>query len=131
MALTLSGDGDITGLAAGGLPDLSITSAELSTDVVPIGVNQTWQDVTASRAISTTYTNTTGRPITVVISFSYNGSAAVLGYLTVNGVVIKFGQINSAYINVDSGTAIVPAGATYTFTASSGSLGINAWLELR
>ena len=109
----------------------AITSSDLSTEVVPIGVGQTWQDVTASRAYGTTYTNSTGRPITVVISFGYNGSAAVLGQLTVSGVAIQFGQINSAYINVDSGTAIVPSGATYVFTATSGSLGISKWLELR
>lgn len=34
-----------------------------------IGVGQTWQNVTASRAFGVTYTNTTGKPIVLMISF--------------------------------------------------------------
>jgi len=39
-----------------------------------IGYSQTWQDVTASRAAGTTYTNTTGRPITAIITVNNNAS---------------------------------------------------------
>lgn len=38
-------------------------SLEGYSDNNSIGVNQTWQDVTASRTIGVTYTNTTGKPI--------------------------------------------------------------------
>jgi len=93
-----------------------------------VGVGQTWTNVTASRAIGTTYTNSTSLPITVVIAFSYNGTAGAVPIITIGGVAITFGQINAAYINLASGTAIVPAGATYVF---SGSVAISAWLELR
>jgi hypothetical protein len=92
-----------------------------------IGVGQTWTNVTASRAVGTTYTNSTSLPITVVIAFAFP-SAGGTGVLTVAGVAIQFGQVNSAYIQLASGTAIVPAGATYVF---SGSVTINQWLELR
>jgi hypothetical protein len=34
MAITIDGTGNITGLLAGGLPDLSITNADLATDAV-------------------------------------------------------------------------------------------------
>jgi hypothetical protein len=34
MAITIDGNGNITGLVAGGLPDLSITNADLATDAV-------------------------------------------------------------------------------------------------
>jgi hypothetical protein len=96
-----------------------------------IGYGQTWQNVTGSRAINTTYYNTTGKPITLVIYYGYNGTAGNNGQITIGGVLITWGQTNSAYINAASGTAIVPAGASYVFSASSGSLSIGAWLELR
>jgi hypothetical protein len=92
-----------------------------------VGAGQTWTNVTASRAFGTTYTNSTGAPITVVIAFAYP-TAGAAGVLTVGGVAIQFGQVNSAYIQLASGTAIVPAGATYVFTASTT---LNQWLELR
>ena len=92
-----------------------------------LGVNQTWQNVTASRAFGTTYTNSTGKPILVVIAFSYPGAGAA-GEFTVAGVLIQFGQVNSAYIQLASGTAIVPAGATYVHSTTTT---IYQWLELR
>jgi len=92
-----------------------------------VGVGQTWTNVTASRAFGTTYTNSTGAPITVVIAFAFP-TAGATGVLTVNGVAIQFGQVNSAYIQLASGTAIVPAGATYVFSATTT---LNQWLELR
>src|SRR5574344_3117130 len=45
----------------------------------PIGMGQAWQDVLRSRAANTTYTNTTGRPIMVVLSM--NSSNAVYGHI--------------------------------------------------
>lgn len=38
-----------------------------------LGVGQTWQDVTGSRALATTYTNTTGRAIEVSVRCSVIG----------------------------------------------------------
>jgi hypothetical protein len=92
-----------------------------------LGVGQTWQNVTASRAFGTTYTNSTGKPIEVVIAFA-NPSPGQSGVLTVGGVAIQFGQINSAYINLASGSAIVPLGATYVFNTTTTLI---QWMELR
>ena len=39
-----------------------------------IGVGQTWQDVTASRAAGVTYTNSTGKPIQISIVINATGS---------------------------------------------------------
>jgi hypothetical protein len=94
--------------------------------VVPsVGVGQTWQLV--SRALSTTYTNSTGGPIelSVRITLSANGAT----YLYVGGLLIsqfanQFGD-RPMYV---SQTAIVPNGVTYS-VAASGSIG--AWHELR
>lgn len=84
------------------------------------GVGQAWQDVTASRAVGTTYLNNTGRPIQIVIS----GTAAVgsISYVVLNG--------NSMSLTDNTGlTAIViPTGSTYAIT---GSFSVSKWLELR
>ena len=73
MALVVDGGGAITGLSASGLPtgiitstnilDATLVQGDFDTSVIPIGVGQTWQNVTSSRAIGTIYTNSTGRPI--------------------------------------------------------------------
>ena len=107
----------------------NITSSEIATlSRIMLGnSSQTWTNVTASRAFGTTYTNSTGAPIMVVIAFAYPGAGAT-GVLTVGGVAIQFGQVNAAYIQLASGTAIVPAGATYVFNTTTTK---NQWLELR
>lgn len=91
-----------------------------------IGVGQTWQDVTASRAAGTTYTNSTGKPIFVMISV-YNSQAANILLVTVSGVLISaVGQ--STWDNSTQASFIVPDGATYSATSSSG---VRIWAELR
>ena len=92
-----------------------------------IGYGQTWQDVTSSRSSGSTYTNNTGKPITVIVSIrDANVFSGVL--VTVAGVVI---------IDVDDvgaqGTTpytfIVPNGSTYSVTVNSNT--IRHWSELR
>lgn len=129
MTMTISGDGTIGGLVAGGLPnatvatadiiDANITQAKLETLVVPLGVGQTWQDVTASRVVGTTYTNSTGRPI-----FLYAVSSASAWGITINGTALINGGTYSYQIVA---ALVIPAGATYAL--SSGVLG--KWIELR
>lgn len=91
------------------------------------GVGQTWQNMTASRSGGSTYTNNTGKPITVIVSIrDANIFSGVLVY--VGGVVI---------IDVDDvgaqGTTpytfIVPNGLTYSVTVNSNT--IRHWAELR
>jgi hypothetical protein len=103
------------------------TSAALNV----VGLNQTWQDVTGSRSAGTTYTNSTGKPIQVNISGRSNSTTCVLT-LIVGGV-----SVHEAYFVFNTGsqsspgtlTAIVPAGSTYSVTASFFSIQI--WAELR
>jgi hypothetical protein len=146
MPITI-GNTTITGLGVGGLPsatvnatslasdavttvkinNLAVTQAKLADAVVPLGVGQTWQ--TPSRSSGTTYTNTTGRPITVSASVTRSGDVARIN-ITVDGVVIASHFTGSSNIEQRAGaTAIVPAGSTYTVTASAGS--ISFWRELR
>jgi hypothetical protein len=97
-----------------------------------IGIGQTWQDVTGSRALGTTYTNSTGKPIMVVVT-NYNGGAnGVFLQITVAGVQILTnggwpGGANAMYA---TGSVIVPNGSTYS-ASNSGGGGLNRWVELR
>jgi hypothetical protein len=85
-----------------------------------IGVGQTWQDVTASRAANVTYTNTTGKPIMVVISETDNNVGATL---TVNGVIVCYATTSANDVPM---SAIVPNNGTYIFNAA-----FIHWVELR
>ena len=114
-------DGSIT---TAKLANSNVTQAKLETLVTPLGVGQTWQDVTASRASGTTYTNTTGRPIFVVVSQS---SSTTNYSIQVNGVNIN-SFTSAGYSTACS--AVVPSGATYKLTGGSLASPIG-WAELR
>ena len=92
------------------------------------GVGQTWQTVTASRAVNTTYYNTTGRTICVALSIFISASSAYNFY--VNGIPIGEAGGNGAAAVRQTLTAIIPPGGYYSIT-SSGSLSIETWSELR
>ena len=95
-----------------------------------LGYNQTWQDVTASRASGTTYTNSTGKPIQVNVAGECTSGSAIL-YLTVGGVVISGGQVQSlANLTAQVG-AIIPPGATYVLSVNFGTVTPTYWAELR
>jgi hypothetical protein len=92
-----------------------------------LGVGQTWQNVTGSRALGTTYTNSTGRPISVNIVASRSNAAGTLG-ITVAGV--STGDLAIAQAVQGFVSAVVPNGATYLISGSTLTT-INAWVELR
>lgn len=91
-----------------------------------LGYGQTWQNVTGSRALSTTYYNTTGKPINVSVTMNIVSGAQTL---TIGGVAMASSNVSPA-----AGLAllqgIVPAGASYSVTVG-GSNTINLWAELR
>ncbi len=90
-----------------------------------IGYGQTWQDLTGSRSGGTTYTNTTGKPILVVIT---PGGASSSGSLSIGGVSIA-SWTNNGGSQTYPLTSIVPPGNTYLLTISNGA--ITKWSELR
>lgn len=98
-----------------------------------IGVNQTWQNVSASRVNGTTYTNSTGKPIIVSIG-NYIATSSYVN-LTVDGIAVGYATGNSTGGAVGSCvTAVVPNGSTYVLTATVvGGAGITRqfWSELR
>lgn len=99
-----------------------------------IGYSQTWQNVTGSRSLGTTYTNTTGRPIMYAVYATGNGGfiQAILN-ASINGVSILNNGANSGTAGgatYASFTLIVPPGATYS-AANGGGCTLQSWFELR
>ena len=97
---------------------------------VPIGVGQTWQNVLSSRAVGTTYTNTTGRPIFV----SVGGSGSAINtrvFITLDGSLGFEGNGAAGSGFRTENCIVVPAGSTYVITAGTGTLTLLSWNELR
>jgi hypothetical protein len=123
-AITLSAP-DVAGTTT---TTLQAVTGTLALQGEVIGVSQTYQDVTASRASTTTYTNSTGKPIFVSV-FSTTSQLALL-IATVSGSIVQ-----NARTNVGSGSEtvtvsfIVPASATYSVDATGSA--ISKWFELR
>ena len=92
-----------------------------------IGYSQTLQDVTGSRALSTTYYNTTGKPIQVFVLLSF--TAIGTPSITVNGILIS-GHFQGSIATGVVPAVIVPPGGSYSVT-SSGTSTLSAWIELR
>ncbi len=94
------------------------------------GSGQAWTDVSGSRAIGSTYTNTTGAPISVSVAYqltSGNGLA-----LNVNGGAVAAVSGNSGTTLYQSMSAVVPNGGTYSVTYFVGSAStLVEWKELR
>lgn len=93
-----------------------------------LGVGQTWQNVLASRSTGTDYTNTTGRPIMVNITFTQTSSSVPTTQLLVGGVVVAQGG-QSGIAGGGTLSAVVPAGAVYRCITSGNAPSL--WAELR
>ncbi|WP_165675542.1 phage tail protein [Metapseudomonas otitidis] len=97
-----------------------------------LGDGQQWLDVTAQRALGTTYTNTTNQLIkarvTVQVSTSSGGSLIA----QVNGSSVDRGTQSYGGNAPTSNDIEVPPGATYRFLMGSGSSGaVLTWWEMR
>lgn len=96
-----------------------------------LGYGQTYQDVTGSRVLGTTYTNTTGKPIFVFVSLLASASGGYAN-VAVNGVVVSSTSGASGSSNFSSpGTILVPPSSTYSVTSIFGPVTLNKWMELR
>ena len=92
-----------------------------------LGVGQTWQDMTASRSVGVTYTNSTGKPIMISIKFT-GVDAGVL--LDIDGDNVMTSDISSAANSVGmSAVGVVPNGSTYLIHSGGGTYA--SFFELR
>jgi hypothetical protein len=80
-----------------------------------LGYGQTFQDVSASRAVGTTYYNTTGKPIFV----NYVSTAFATCTLMIGGVSIGSQTAPISFV--------VPAGQSYSITSTT----LQKWSEIR
>jgi hypothetical protein len=93
-------------------------------DSVTIGINQTWQAVTRVIDDTTEYTNSTAKPITVLVNARYLdvGNADDLQvYMRIKPSGGSFqtlpliDQLGFSGYSSDTGSAIIPPGSTYKF----------------
>lgn len=112
-----------------------VTSVNGSTGAVTVnsvGVSQTWQDVTSSRASGTTYTNSTGKPIMVnVYNNAPDATYSIAAY--VGGLLVGYSQGSAGGDSRRAGTVsfIVPTGTTYVVSYSVYGFSAIKWVELR
>jgi len=90
-----------------------------------IGVGQSWSDVTSSRSSNTTYTNTTGKPIQImVLTPSWNNAGSF--DLLVDGITVMSIGNQDGYNQSKPTSVLIPNGSTYRVNGS-----FQKWSELR
>lgn len=122
MPISITGTGTITGISAGGLPDLSITTADIADSaittakiaagaVVPADLSQPLTLATSVATTSGTVVDFTGIPtwakrITVMLSnVSTNGVSLLRMQLGVGGVATTTGYLGSSFASAGAGVA--------------------------
>jgi len=110
----------------GTLPALDGSSL---TGIASIGVGQTWQNLTSSRALGTTYTNSTGSPIMFAVTVNTTATTNSKASISVDGLVVArtYPYASGVYTPM---FAIVPNGSTYGASNVSNTT-LNRWTELR
>lgn len=135
QARTNLGLGSLSTLSAVGTNEITnaaVTQAKLASAVVPLGVGQSWNNVTSSRSEGVTYTNTTGRPILVNVSVQ-SGTVDGIAKLLVNGNDVVSLSWNHNLGSISTGmllSAVVGAGESYRVLFYD-IFSINLWQELR
>ena len=100
------------------------------TNLPVLGIGQTWQNFTGSRAVATTYTNSTGKPIQVCI-YGNNASTSVTLQVSFDGGTTFMTFAACALPSgtaIAAGTFVVPVGGTYRV---GGFTTVTSWWELR
>jgi hypothetical protein len=112
---------DLTAFARTLLDDTTAAAMKATLGIVDtaIGVGQTWQNLTSSRSSGVTYTNSTTKPIMVMLNTNQVTTIVVGGVQIVQGNGYNTAMPEYAFI--------VPAGSTYVVTTSL----IQIWAELR
>ena len=98
-----------------------------------LGYGQSWQDVTGSRSLGTTYYNTTGKPIVAHVSGTQTaGSGAAAVNFTISGVMLP-GCMTYGNTDIFAANVVVPAGASYSAAVAviAGTYSGISWKELR
>jgi hypothetical protein len=94
-----------------------------------LGVGQTWQDMTGSRAAGTTYQNTTGGPIEVAVSAQVT-STRRMEVSSDNVTFHRVGWFTNTSGIISTACFTVPNNHYYK-TNSASSITVSEWMELR
>lgn len=126
---------NIGAAASGANADITSLTAltTLPTALTPIGSGQTWQNMTASRNLVSSYTNSSGRPISISVRVVNAAAGNFSASISVGGVVVgeNFQYTpNAAGNNNSTLFSIVPNGAVYGVTSFSNCT-LQVWAELR
>jgi len=125
----LGGQSSSTWTTGTGTTESLVSPAQVIAAVksVSIGWGQTWQDMSGSRAVNTTYQNTTGKPIMVNIAYGWSG----YGEIYVSSDNTNWVQVSDSLgsTNHSMQSFIVPDDHYYK-TLGSG-MNIREWAELR
>ena len=135
VLVTYSSSGDIGTIPSGATGTLTMAAANISSAAgwaLSVGTSslglgqggQTWQNLTASRSLAATYTNSTGRPIQVSIYFL----GSTQSNFTVNGLTIASNSSSTGWMTVSE---VIPPNATYSLVDINGGLSYLNWYELR
>ncbi len=104
----------------------ALVSDILALSASGIGSGQTWKNTsTLTRAVNTTYTNSTGKPI--MVNVMMNVAATVGADLLVDSLVVANCNTSTSGGVPQTLSAIVPNGSTYRVNSSAA---INGWAEL-
>ena len=110
----------------------AVAVAAASSQAVPasqvVGVQQTLTNVTSSRALSTLFTNTTGKPIVLYVTATASAANNAIGGATagIEGP-ISIASVAGGLVGV---SYVVPVGQTYQILVT-GSVTLTSWWELR
>lgn len=126
----LSSCTNIPGAQVTGVVPSATNAGTAATCSDEIGVGQTWQDVLATRAVNTRYTNSTSRPIQVIVElYSASGSAGI-SLLTDNETLLLARAVLNSTSTNQCISAIIPSGKNY-YVSVGGGASLNGWRELR
>lgn len=100
---------------------------------ITIGHNQDWFDVTASRAIGTSYQNTTGKPIFISADVTITSGRVALEASSNNNVWVIVSQDPSSGTITGTSTrnSIVNVNQYYRIRRTAGTVALNTWIESR
>jgi hypothetical protein len=130
---TAAANGTFTNLTAS--TTAVVPNATTATQALAYGqsiTSATYSDVTASRVIGTTYTNSTNHPIMVSVWATNSGAtSSVIGGTVAGTNIANSTSSPSATGAFNSLIFMVPAGATYSVVVTAGGVTLSKWYELR
>lgn len=105
------------------------TPAQTILNEKSLGINQTYQDMTATRSYNTLYTNDTGKPIFIKVKSVYNNTGGGMQILDENDLEISAGTVVQTNTTASStAVAIIPPGGQYKASCAKT---LSSWVELR